>query len=288
MSFQVIGSQSKVGSDKTDLVPALSFNFSRQDRHLQLSVDYNSLPPDFEASLGYFRRKDIKSLSSRISYAILPQNDFIISIRPSFEYRRIYDFDNTLTDEQFNFSAFINGWKNSMLWGNFRSTMEQYKGIDFKTTTYMLNLSSDPLSWMSGNVNTSFGDGIYYSAAPYLGYKTSYSLRLTLKPLTNLRLFFTVSNNKFFEQRGGERVYNINIISQRLSFQISRTLSLRLITDYNDYHKDLYNSILLSWELRPGTVFYLGLDDNQEQDNSGIFRKQGRYVFIKFSYWWRI
>jgi hypothetical protein len=288
MSFQIVGSQSKVGQEKTDFVPALSFSFSRQARHLQLSVDYNSLPPDFEASLGYFRRKDIKALSSRISYSFLPQNDFVISIRPSFEYRRIYNFDNTLTDEQFNFSAFINGWKNSTLWGNFRSNLEKYNGIDFKTTTYMLNLSSDPLSWFSGNINVSFGDGIYYSETPYLGYRTSYSLRLTLKPLTNLRLFYTISNNKFYEQRGGERIYNINIISQRISFQLSRTLSLRLITDYNDFYKDLYNSILLSWELRPGTVFYLGIDDNQEQDDSGIFRRQGRYIFIKFSYWWRI
>ncbi len=288
MSFQIVGSQSKVGQVKTDFVPALSFNFNRQSRHLQLSVDYTSLPPDFEASLGFFRRKDIKSLSSRISYAFLPQNDLIISIRPSFEYRRIYDFDNTLTDEQFNFSAFINGWKNSTLWGNFRSTLERYEGIDFKTTTYMVYLSSDPLSWMSGNINVSFGNGIYYSDTPYLGYKTSYGFRLTLKPLTNLRLFFTASNSKFYEQQGGDRVYNINILSQRISFQISRTLSLRLITDYNDYYKDLYNSILFSWELRPGTVLYLGIDDNQEQNDSGIFRRQGRYYFIKFSYWWRI
>ena len=288
MSFQIIGSQSKVGTEKTDFVPALSFSFSRQDRHLQASVEYNSLPPDFEASLGYFRRKDIRSLSSRISYAFLPQNNLFISIRPSFEYTRIYDFDNTLTDEQFTLSAFVTGWKNSTLWGNIRSNMERYKGIDFKATTYMLNLSSDPLAWLSGNINASFGEGLYYSGTPYLGYKTSYGLRLTLKPLTNLRLFYTASNNKFFEQRGGERVYNINIISQRISFQISRTLSLRLITDYNDFYKDLYNSILFSWELRPGTVFYLGIDDNQEQDDSGIFRRQGRYYFIKFSYWWRI
>lgn len=288
MAFQIIGSQSKVGQTKTDFVPALSFSFSRQARHLQVSFEYNSLPPDFEAALGYIRRKDIKSLSSRISYAFLPQNDFIISIRPSFEYRRIYDFDNTLTDEQFTLSTFITGWKNSTFWGNIRSTLEQYEGINFKSTTYMLYLSSDPLSWLSGNINVSFGEGIYYDENPYLGYKTSYGLRLTLKPLRNLRLFYTASNNKFYEKKGGDRVYNINILSQRISFQISRTLSLRLITDYNDYYKDLYNSILLSWELRPGTVFYLGIDDNQEQDDSGIFRKVGRYIFIKFSYWWRI
>jgi len=65
-------------------------------------------------------------------------------------------------------------------------------------------------------------------------------------------------------------------------------ISLRLITDYKDYYKDIYTSLLLSYELRPGTVFYFGIDDNQEQDDSGIYKVQGRFVFVKFSYWWRI
>lgn len=45
---------------------------------------------------------------------------------------------------------------------------------------------------------------------------------------------------------------------------------------------------MLSYEYRPGTVFYFGIDDNQEEDDSGIWRREGRYYFIKFSYWWRI
>ncbi len=80
----------------------------------------------------------------------------------------------------------------------------------------------------------------------------------------------------------------MNIISQRINLQLSRSLSLRLITDYNDYYDKLYNSFLFSYEYRPGTVFYFGIDDNQEQDDFGIWQSQGRYYFIKFSYWWRI
>ena len=83
-------------------------------------------------------------------------------------------------------------------------------------------------------------------------------------------------------------MYKINIISQRISYQLSRHLSIRLITDYNDYYKDIYTSLLLSYELRPGTVFYFGIDDNQEQDDLGIYKVEGRFVFVKFSYWWRI
>ncbi len=288
-SFQILSSLSKFGEEKTDWVPAMSFNLNRASRHLSLSADFQSIPPDFEASGGFFRRKDIKSLNTRISYAFLPQNDWIISIRPSFEYKRIYDFDNTLTDEEFEISGFLNGWRQSHIWATFSTGLERYEEIDFQKKTFRANFSSEPLSWLSGNISYSFGDGIYYDEdPPYLGYKTSVGSRITLKPLNNLRLFYNFKRNKFYESKGGEKVYEINILSQRISYQLSRTLSLRLITDYNDYHKELYNSILMSYEYRPGTVFYLGVDDNQEKDDSGIFRKEGRYYFIKFSYWWRI
>jgi len=66
--------------------------------------------------------------------------------------------------------------------------------------------------------------------------------------------------------------------------------SLFCFSDVNkdDYYRELYSSILLSYEYRPGTVFYIDVDDNQEKDDSGIFRSEGRYYFIKFSYWRRI
>jgi hypothetical protein len=63
---------------------------------------------------------------------------------------------------------------------------------------------------------------------------------------------------------------------------------VRLITDYNDYYKTIYISALLSYEYRPGTVFYFGVDDNRERDIQGFFRGTSRYYFIKFSYWWRV
>ena len=287
-SFQVLGSQSKVGNEKTGFVPAINFSLNRRSRHLSFSADFNSIPADFEAAIGFFRRKDIRSLSTRIGYTFLPQNDLIVDIRPSFEYRRIYDFENTLTDEQFNLSGFISGWRGSFIWSNFSSSLERYEGINFRKKTFRVSFSSSPFAWLNGSLSYSFGDSIYYDENPYLGYKTSYGFRVFLKPLTSFRVYYNFNNDKFYETKGGEKVYTINIISQRISYQISRTLSLRLITDYNDYYKELYNSILLSYEYRPGTVFYIGVDDNQEKDDLGIFRKEGRYYFIKFSYWWRI
>jgi len=287
-SFQILSSLSRFGEEKTDFVPALNFSLSRNARHLQLSASWVSIHPDFEASTGFFRRKDIHSFNSRASYAFLPMNKWIISIRPSFEYRRIYDFDNTLTDEEFQFSTFISGWRQSLIWATFSSELERYEGIDFHRKTFRAYFRSEPFSWLSGSISYSFGDSIYYDENPYLGYKTSFGIRATLKPLTNLRLSYNLRKDKFLKEKGGEKEYEVNILSQRITYQLSRSLSLRIITDYNDYYGEFYNSILFSYEYRPGTVFYLGIDDNQEKDDSGIFRSEGRYYFIKFSYWWRI
>jgi len=287
-TFQVLGSQSEVGTERTGFVPAMTFNLSRNTRHMQFSAEYLYLPEDFEASSGFFNRKDIKQFRTRISYVFLPQNEWIVDIRPSIEYRRAWDFNNILTDNEFRIGGFLSGWRGSFLWCGFTTEMERYNGIDFHRKGFRASLSSAPFAWLSGMFSFSFGEGIYYSDDPYLGYKTSFGFMLILKPVTNFRLFYNFKNEKFLKNRGGERVYSINIISQRIGYQISKTLSLRLITDYNAYYKEMFNSLLLSWELRPGTVFYIGMDDNREEDDIGIFRNQGKVFFIKFSYWWRV
>ncbi len=141
-SFQVVGSQSKVGPEKTDLVPAMMFNLDRRGRHLSFSANYRHIPPDFEASLGFFRRKDIRSFNSRLSYAILPQTNFIVDIRPSIEYRRIYDFDDILTDEEWELRVFMSGWRGSYVWVNFSTGLERYEGIDFYKNSFRASFVS--------------------------------------------------------------------------------------------------------------------------------------------------
>jgi len=287
-SFQFVGSQNKVGTETTGFVPAASATLAHQSRHLEASLEWTYLPPDFEAGAGFFRRKDINSFSARAGYAILPQTNFLVSATPSVEYRRIYDFSNILTDEELNFTLRLSGWRHSSIFLNLGTGLERYNGVDFRGTDAWLSFNSEPWAWLGLNLMASIGDGIYYSDAPYQGWKSNIGVRLSLRPLTNLRLAYNIQNSSFFKSRGGENVYRINLISQRITYQISKPLSVRWVTDWDDYYRKLYISLLLGYELRPGTVFYLGLDDSQERDGNGIFRGLGRYYFVKFSYWWRM
>jgi len=289
-SFQVIGSQSKV-EDKdfeSNFAPAMLFNLNRRGRHIHISAEYLHIPPDFEASLGFFRRKDIRSIGGRLSYAFLPMTDIIVDIRPSFEYKRIYDFNDRLTDEEVRFGFFASGWRGSHIWGGFGFSLERYEGVDYRKKGLRIGFGSQPFSWLSFGGGFGAGDSIYYDDNHYLGFKYSYNTRILVRPLTNLSLHYEFRNDTFYKQKGSELEYKVNILSQRINYQISRHLSLRLITDFNDYDKAIFNSILLSYELVPGTVFYFGVDDSQAQYAPGRYEIEGRFFFVKFSYWWRI
>jgi hypothetical protein len=65
---------------------------------------------------------------------------------------------------------------------------------------------------------------------------------------------------------------------------------VRAILDYNLYYEEIFGSFLVSWVLRPGTVFFVGYDSNYERGLLAPARydRNDYSIFIKFSYWWRI
>ena len=96
------------------------------------------------------------------------------------------------------------------------------------------------------------------------------------------------SKSSFWEKRGGARLWDYNVLRQRTSYQLSKTLSLRAIVDYNLFYDQVFGSFLVSYVLRPGTVFFFGVDTNYFQNDFRRFQRDNYSVFVKFSYWWRV
>lgn len=287
-SFQFVGSQNKAGMETTPLVPAAFASLSHQSRHVSASLEWTSLPPDFEAGLGFFNRKNIRSMSARAGYSFLPQTPFLVAITPNLEVIRIHDYSGALTDDKLQLGFRMNGWRQTNVFFEVTTGLERYEGVDFRGTDAFFGAGSEPFSWLNFFLWRSLGDAVYYTENPYQGWKSNYGLRITLNPSSSLRLSYNINHDAFFDRRGGENVHRINLVSQRISYQLSKPLSVRWITDWDDYYRTLYLSFLVAYALQPGTVFYFGVEDNQEQDGYRVFRRTGRYYFVKFSYWWRI
>jgi hypothetical protein len=133
------------------------------------------------------------------------------------------------------------------------------------------------------------GSSIYYDPEdPFLGWSNIYGIFVEFKPSKRLRLGVEFTKQTFLKKRGGDLVFDYNVIRTRTTYQLSKALSLRAIVDYNHFYKELYGSFLISFVLRPGTVFFLGVDNNLLRDDFGRYGQTNYSVFLKFSYWWRI
>jgi hypothetical protein len=87
------------------------------------------------------------------------------------------------------------------------------------------------------------GGSIYYDPDdPFLGSANTYALVLGLKPSKRLRLDLEFVKQTFEEERGGDLLYDFNILRTRTNYQLSKTLSLRAIVDYNHFDKQIYGS----------------------------------------------
>jgi hypothetical protein len=97
-----------------------------------------------------------------------------------------------------------------------------------------------------------------------------------------------------FDRRAtGARVYRVNIINTKTSYQFTREFFLRALVQYDSSRRRVLTDSLLSYELRPGSVFYLGYGSLIEQRSfrddawvlgEGRFGQSQRGFFGKVSY----
>ena len=96
-----------------------------------------------------------------------------------------------------------------------------------------------------------------------------------------------------FDHLSGERVYDVDIIYSKTSFQFDRHFFLRAIGQYDSSRHQVLTDILGSFEFTPGTVAYLGYgssieqrgwDGNAWQPGLGHYTTARRGLFFKASY----
>jgi hypothetical protein len=118
---------------------------------------------------------------------------------------------------------------------------------------------------------------------------------VTYQPSTplNINLSFTKQNLRRYDT--GLRAFDDNIVSLKATYQFSRFIFARGRVDYDSLASNYKAQFLFGWTPNPGTAFYVGYNDDLNQNTinpftgqleSG-FRRNGRTVFIKMSYLFR-
>ena len=96
-------------------------------------------------------------------------------------------------------------------------------------------------------------------------------------------------------QSTGERVYNVNIINSKTTYQFDKHFLVRFLAQYDSLNRRFLTDLLASYEFVPGTVFHAGYGSLYEKraDANGLlvpveegdrYLTVNRGLFLKASY----
>ena len=174
---------------------------------------------------------------------------------------------------------------------------ETWTGRRFDRGNWRLQGNVQLYRWLGLDGQWMTGAAVFYDLAdPFQGHSTSGGLGVTLQPTGRLSHAFSYRRVAFDRASTGERVYDVDILFSRTTYQFSRQFFLRAIAQFDSSRYRVLTDFLASYELRPGTVAYLGygslLERRDHVDGEWILGRGGyeasqRGLFFKASYLYR-
>jgi len=305
-----------------------------EGRRFTLVTEYQDIGANFRTEAGFVPRTDIRRTSTYYHFYWQPNRKFLRWHGPELNAERIWD--HTGTGVEYNF----NGDYAFVLAGNTvvapifgvesdtlrpqdftglpsnRKFIQDIVGFVFRTSP-IRQLAYNLKIFRQGAVNVVVPDG----QLPNEGDETAINQTLTIKPTGSLQIDNTYILDRVVHNRLGHAVYNNHIIRSKWNYQYNRTLSFRLIAQYNGLlanptysslqtTKNMNYDFLITYLVHPGTAVYVGFNSNLENVDPSlcvhipgttecdpnttsllrrpdIFTNDGKQFFIKISYLFR-
>jgi hypothetical protein len=171
---------------------------------------------------------------------------------------------------------------------------QPWVGQTFRVTNTRVFVEGQFTRWFNLVGRAFWGKAIFYDPVdPFPGWQVSYSVQATLQPSSRFNQSVSYDRVTFDRLEDAGRVYTVDVLNTRTTFQIDRNFAVRLLVQYDSSVKQVLTDFLASWELRPGTVAYAGygsLIERRQWDGAtpvpgaGPFQTTERSLFLKASY----
>ena len=296
--FMAISSQHRALDGTESSGPMFDLGLRHNGRNLSYSVSGYSLDPEFDTEVGFVRRRDIRRVSTSVSYRWWPES-WIINWGPSLNHSRNWNFDDVLEDTSTRLRLNASFAKSIRLTGSVRREMERFGGVDFFKDRYSVtgNVGTSRVISFGGGFN--WGQQVRFSDTPFLGDSTSGNMFVSLRPFSRLQASLNMNTSRLIDPLDQTDVFDIEIFRAQTSYQFTDRLLLRNIMDYNTFDRTLGANLLVTYRVNSGTVFHIGYDDRYKQgdlifDDDGEqlffttdFERTNRAFFMKMSYLFR-
>ena len=269
-------------------------SLNRSARHWNFQLYYNDASPVARRDNGYNSNNDYRTIQTWQGYTFYPEGKIIKRVEPSAYGLLRYDFDGRIKEQfaqaglWFRLPLQMNTNLNFFLVNN-----EMFGGIFHEGVRRVnINFSFQTFSWLQGGFYVASGKSIVRNSNPYIGYVNDIELWGTIKPIDRITLENTYTYYELLKKFAGEKLYAGYIFRNKTNIQVTKSLSARLIFQYDSFAGNFNFSPLISYKLNPFTIFYVGstYDYNDVVAQNDLYKKvlTDRQYFMKLQYLWRL
>jgi len=269
-------------------------SFEREGRNWSFDFDYWDRSPTFRAENGFETSNAKRTTSVSTNYIFrFEDSTWLDWIQPSARMASTWNYDGERKD--------IYG-QATVEWAlrkaqisshsSFMNSKEVYAGTEYDLWFLHICARSTPSGWLSFGAHFNYGNTIYYSGEE-VGRQTDYGVWANFRPWDRLlwEPRFSHSDSKAIGR--DETFFNGFITRHRVGLQITRELSMRLVLQYNDFRELWEADPLLTYQLNPFSIFYVGSTRDYQLYDTGNSPDQSwqlasRQYFVKFQYLFRI
>ena len=269
--------------------------FNRDTRNYEIGADYWERSPTFRAESGFEPSNNSRRADVWISGILRFEESTIWDhIYSSSDFGRAWNFDGVKKDEwvrtnlTFKLRAAQAEMHSQYLYSNELFGGTQFDDIWNAHTCVHIH----PIEALSFGGNINYGHVIARSDT-VMGKETRYGLWMDVRPIDRVLAEVSFSHVESDAVETGEQLYSQSTINSSLRLQIMRELSVRLILRYNDRRDTWDADPLITYQLNPLSIFYIGStrhykDLDREADGREGWNLTDRQYFMKMQYLFQI
>ena len=174
---------------------------------------------------------------------------------------------------------------------------EAWRGAEYEGDQWRASGQMQILPWLRPQVFFSRGASLFYDDVdPFVGRSLAVRVGALLQAGGRFSQNIEYARNGFDRLSTRERVYTVNVVNSRTTYQFSKEFAARAIVQYDSQRNRVLTDFLGSYDLRPGTVVYAGYGSlflkrayhaPEWIDGEGEYFATRQGLFLKASYLYR-
>jgi hypothetical protein len=265
--------------------------YGYQTRRITWATQVEHYDTDFQMDTAFYNRTGFTAGWSFGEINFYPKSTWLQRVHPFYWAKLGYDDvqggDEAILNTGLRFNLTRQGFINV---GHVRGH-ETWQGTEYRMGNDIDFFGTmQVVRWLNLSGGGGFGPAIYYDEVDHFqGRSTFFHFGITIQPNQNLTLGLDGNRIAFDRESTGERVYDVNILNSRTTYQFNKHFLARFIAQYDSSSRRVLTDWLASYELVAGTVFHAGYGGLYEQtdepiNTNGKYLMMNRGLFFKASY----